>query len=168
MAKNLHEIIITDDGSQNIIESDFGKEVQRTKDYGCGIDVHSAFIQVSVLVKSELSIFEFRKQFDTTWESITKAKEWIIDIIHQHSKPYVDPTKNFHYCLESTSNYHQVVVKTWEGNPSVINPSLARAGKKKTDYTRSFFIRGVRVREIDNIGLYEKNLSDKKSNRVNI
>ena len=64
MAKNLHEIIITDDGSQNIIESDFGKEVQRTKDYGCGIDVHSAFIQVSVLVKSELSIFEFRKQFD--------------------------------------------------------------------------------------------------------
>ena len=38
-----------------------------------------------------------------------------------------------HYCIESTSTYHLPVLLAWEGTPSVVNPSIAGATKKKTD-----------------------------------
>ena len=38
-----------------------------------------------------------------------------------------------HYCIESTSTYHLPVLLAWEGSPSVVNPSIAGATKKKTD-----------------------------------
>lgn len=132
--KSGEEIVVKNDAGDNIISgSTEGKEVQYSKDFGCGIDVHSRMIQVSVLVRQNLSVFEYRCQFNTTKESILAAKEWVISTIKDHSIPYVDPTVKFHYCLESTSTYHFTVVKLWDGVPSIINPSLARAGKKKTD-----------------------------------
>ena len=51
------------------------------------------------------------------------------------SDPHVkvgDPNP-FHYCLESTAQYHVVVLKSWLGEPELINPLLAGATLKKTD-----------------------------------
>ena len=127
------QLTIVNESGKNILEEDVGTEIQYTKDYGTGLDVHAKFIQVSVLVKRNLSVFEFRREFKTDWNSLISAKDWVIDVIKNKSIPYVDPTASFHYCLESTSTYHFVILKAWEGVPSVINPSLARAGRKKTD-----------------------------------
>ena len=117
---------------QDIVAQE-GVEIRYTKDYGCGLDVHRKFIQVSVLVKHDLSVFEYRHEFNTDWESVLKAKEWVITIVKSYSSPSLDPSEHFHYVLESTSSYHCVIVKAWKGIPSIINPSLARAGAKKTD-----------------------------------
>lgn len=128
-------IIVINEAGQDIslLHEDPGTEIQYTKDFGCGLDVHSKFIQVSVLVKRNLSVYEYRKDFKTDWDSLAEAKQWVFSVIRNHSQPAVDPEKHFHYCLESTSIYHCVILKAWEGTPSVINPSLARAGSKKTD-----------------------------------
>lgn len=127
------EVVLVDDNYHNIVTEDEGKEIQRTKDFGVGTDVHASMIQVSILVKQNLSIFEYRRQFDTDWASLSKAKQWVLDTIQKNSLPVIDPSKNFHYCIESTSNYHVGVVKCWGGSPSIVNPKLARAGSKKTD-----------------------------------
>ena len=134
MAKNKRtEVVLVDDNYHNIVTDDEGKEIQRTKDFGIGIDVHAEFIQVSVLVKQNLSVFEYRHKFNTDWLSLSKAKQWATDIIRSNSIPVVDPSNNFHYCIESTSNYHVSLLKCWGGIPSVVNPKLARSGTKKTD-----------------------------------
>lgn len=134
MARNRpQEVVLVDDNYNNIVKEDEGKEIQRTKDYGIGVDTHAGFIQVSVLVKHDLSIFEYRHQFDTDWSSLVRAKEWVLDTISKYSLPVIDASNNYHFCIESTSNYHVGVLKCWGGNPSVVNPKLARSGTKKTD-----------------------------------
>ena len=89
-----------------------------------------------------------------------------------------------HYCIESTSVYHVVVLKAWGGIPSVINPSIAGATKKKTDVLdarqlamfdltgvwRESFIPSVEVDEL-RVLLAERNnfnkLAARCSNRIN-
>ncbi len=68
-------IVIKNDHGENILEEEDGKEIQYTKDFGCGIDVHNKFLQVSVLVKRNLSVFEYRHEFNTDWDSVLAAKD---------------------------------------------------------------------------------------------
>ena len=131
MVKKNHSEFLCDSETGEVLET--GTEIQYTKDYGVGIDCHSKFLQISVLVKNGLSVFEYRNQFDTDWQSVVKAKEWVVSVIENNSSPSVHITDDLHYCIESTSVYHVVVLKAWKGIPSVINPSSAGASKKKTD-----------------------------------
>ena len=129
--KNHSEFLVCDSETGEVLET--GTEIQYTKDYGVGIDCHSRFLQISVLVKNGPSVFEYRNQFDTDWQSVVNAKEWVVSVIETCSSPKIHITDNLHYCIESTSVYHVVVLKAWQGIPSVINPSIAGASKKKTD-----------------------------------
>ena len=43
-----------------------------------------------------------------------------------------DP-QTLRYCIESTGTYHLPVLKAWRGQPSVVNPLLAGATRRKTD-----------------------------------
>ena len=131
MVKKNHSEFLCDSETGEVLET--GTEIQYTKDYGVGIDCHSRFLQISVLVKNGPSVFEYRNQFDTDWQSVVNAKEWVVSVIETNSSPFVHITDELHYCIESTSVYHVVVLKAWEGIPSVINPSIAGASKKKTD-----------------------------------
>ena len=131
MVKKNHSEFLCDSETGEVLET--GTEIQYTKDYGVGIDCHSKFLQISVLVKNGPSVFEYRNQFDTDWQSVVNAKEWVVSVIETNSSPFVHITDELHYCIESTSVYHVVVLKAWEGIPSVINPSIAGATKKKTD-----------------------------------
>ena len=131
MVKKNHSEFLCDSETGEVLET--GTEIQYTKDYGVGIDCHSKFLQISVLVKNGPSVFEYRNQFDTDWQSVVNAKEWVVSVIETNSSPFVHITDELHYCIESTSVYHVVVLKAWEGIPSVINPSIAGASKKKTD-----------------------------------
>jgi len=56
--------------ADEIVKLDQGKEIQDLKPFGIGIDVHSKFIQVCVLVKNNLRIFEYNKEFTTDWHGL--------------------------------------------------------------------------------------------------
>lgn len=110
-----------------------GVEIQQTKSYGVGIDCHSKFIQVSVILKRDLRCYEYRREFRTDWVSLTEAREWIIAIINTYASPRVDISLPLHYCIESTSTYHIPVIMAFGGTPSIVNPQIAGATKRKTD-----------------------------------
>ena len=112
---------------------DDGVEVMPTKDYGIGIDCHSRFLEIIVLVKRDSDYFEYCREVDTSWNSIKEAYKWVLHVLHACAVPPVRLSSPLHYCIESTSTYHLPVLLAWEGSPCVINPSLAGATKRKTD-----------------------------------
>ena len=126
-ASDANEIVILEEGV----------EVQHTKAFGIGIDCHAKFIQVSVLVKRDLRIFEYRQDFSTDQYGMRKSRRWAQTVVECCSVPKLnfnsDPPLPFHYCIESTSCYHLPILEIWGGTPSVVNPTLAKAGRRKTD-----------------------------------
>lgn len=110
-----------------------GIPVQETKSYGIGIDCHSKFIQVCVLAKQSLHFYAHQKEFGTDWDSLVSAKDWCIRVLLEKSDPIPDLSLPIHYCIESTSTYHQPVLLAFGGTPSIVNPTLAGASKRKTD-----------------------------------
>ena len=124
--------------SENNIENEIvileeGIEVQHTKAYGVGVDTYSKFIQISVLVKRSERFFEYRREFPSDFDSLVTAKQWVSKVIETCSDPPVPFDGSLHYCIESTSSYHFPVIKAWSGTPSIVNPSIAGATKRKTD-----------------------------------
>ena len=123
--------------ANRIVVLEEGVETHTTKSYGIGIDCHSKFIQVSVLAKRNFRIYEYRREFGTDWKSLVEAKQWCIAVLGTCSIPPItfgdDSTIPFHYCIESTSNYHQPILQAWKGTPCVVNPTIAGATKRKTD-----------------------------------
>lgn len=97
--------------------------------FGVGIDCHSRFIQVCILVRRDLSIVRHEKSFTTLWPSLLNARVWIINILDK----YKLDSKDFHYCIESTGTYHYPVIHAFGGKPSIVNPLLAGSSKRKTD-----------------------------------
>lgn len=113
-----------------------GELMQISNDYGVGIDTHSKFIYVSVIVKINFDLRRFDKTFETSWDELLSAGKWIRTILS--TKP-VPPISNewdivhFHYTIESTSVYHYPVMRALNGKPSVVNPLLASPSRRKTD-----------------------------------
>ena len=103
------------DGSTAVAILEEGIEIQHTKAYGVGIDCHSRFIQVSVIVKRNLHTYEYRFEFGTDLPSLEKAREKTIETITAKSDPPVPVSANsLHYCIESTSTYHLPVINIWK------------------------------------------------------
>ena len=128
-------IDVVSSGTEVVIrsEGDQGIEVQRLQSYGVGIDCHSQFIAICVHVRNNQRIFKYMSEADTDWDSLVKSRDWVIDTIRKHSNPVPDMHQPLHYVIEATSTYHLPVLRAWGGVPSVINPMLAGATKKKTD-----------------------------------
>lgn len=120
------EVVIRSEGNQGI-------EVQVLKSYGVGIDCHSQFIAICVHVRNNQRVFKYMSEADTDWDSLVKSKDWVVDTIRKHSNPVPDLQQPLHYVIEATSTYHMPILRAWGGIPSVINPMLAGATKKKTD-----------------------------------
>ena len=114
-----------------------GETVQVTRPYGIGIDTHKCFISVTVITCSKLQYIRFQQDFPTTSYSILQAKEWALDLIRRYCDPPVTEEETLHYCIESTATLHYPVLKLWGGKPSVVNPVLAKAGRRKTDHIDS-------------------------------
>ena len=109
-----------------------GEEIQPLYPYGVGIDCHRDFIEICIMLKEGDSIHKYEGTFETSWEQLKKACEWVITLIHKKSIPTIMP-KPLRYTLESTSTYHMPVILAFEGKPSVINPLLASQTRRKTD-----------------------------------
>ena len=95
--------------------------------YGVGIDVHSKFIQVCVLVNAGDQVHRHESPFQTTWPEFDRALEWIKGVLG----PLLSGP--LRYCLESTGTYHLPVLMALGGEPSVVNPMLAGHVRRKTD-----------------------------------
>lgn len=115
-------------------KADDGTVLQLTKDYGIGIDCHSQFLQLSVIVKCGQDFVVFENEFLTDPISIDLAREWCVSTIRNKSDPpvQVDP-EMLSYAIESTSTYHLPVIKRWGGSPEIVNPKLAGPAHRKTD-----------------------------------
>ena len=112
---------------------DDGVEVIPTKDYGIGIDCHSRFLEIVVLVKRDSDYYEYCREVSTDWNSMKEAYTWTIHVLNTCADPPIRLSLPLHYCIESTSTYHLPVLLAWEGAPCVVNPALAGATKRKTD-----------------------------------
>ena len=128
-----HLLPVDSVSENNLVILEEGIEIHHTKSYGIGIDCHSKFIQVSVLVKRDLKVYEYRREFSTSWVALSNAYLWVTSVLSTASSPPVDMSKPLHYCIESTSSYHIPVVLSWKNNPSIVNPSIAGSTKRKTD-----------------------------------
>ena len=136
MPKNNHSLTCSPGQGTEVIvleEGDQGVEVQKLHSYGVGIDTHSRFIAVCVHVRRNNSVYKYQHDFNTDWDSLLSAKQWVLDTIRNCSDPLPDLRQPLHYVIEATSTYHMPILLAWEGTPSVINPMLAGATKKKTD-----------------------------------
>ena len=103
------------------------------KEYGIGIDCHSKFIEVCVRYRSGRLIQKAQSSFSTEWDDIIAAREWCVNILRTKADPVPDLSVPLHYLVESTASYHMPVCMAFGGNPTIINPSLAGATKRKTD-----------------------------------
>ena len=93
-----------------VISEEDGKELQVQNKFGVGIDVHSKFLVVSVLVRRDEKVVLYTKQFDTSYDDIKGAKAWAISIIERYSDPHVVVGNDLNYCIESTSTYHMPIL----------------------------------------------------------
>lgn len=114
---------------------DDGIDVQTLRSYGIGIDTHSKFIHVCVMVHENASVKKYEHPFGTTWNQLLAAKVWALDVLRSKPIPAISEAdiSEFHYTIESTGCYHFPVLKALGGTPSVINPLLASPSRRKTD-----------------------------------
>ncbi len=95
--------------------------------FGVGIDCHKEMVWVCVLQPDYQQNSQSRAvgKFLTTPMDLGKMRDWLEGIV---------PVEHRRYLLESTSTFHFPVMLALPGwIPTVINPTLAGAGKKKTD-----------------------------------
>lgn len=129
------EIVMQDISGTEIVISNYeGKEVLPAYPYAIGVDVHRDFLQFSVMVRIDKQVKEYHFQCNTDRCSILYAKDFAIRLIELFSSPHIDVDRDkIRYACESTGNYHQPLLRAWGGVPIVVNPSIARAGRRKSD-----------------------------------
>ena len=103
------------------------------KDYGIGIDCHSKFISVTIRYRNGQIIEVAQKDFGTAWNNLIEGRDWCMKVLSENANPIPDMSKPLHYVIESTANYHMPICMAWGGEPTIINPTLAGATKRKTD-----------------------------------
>jgi hypothetical protein len=101
--------------------------------YGVGVDTHSKFIQVCVLLaprggKAAGDVLRREKEFATDWRSLERAAEWAFGLLPKSTR-----RDQMRYCIQSTGTYHLPVLRAWGGIPCVVNPLLAGPTRRKTD-----------------------------------
>ena len=103
------------------------------KEYGIGIDCHSKFIEICIRYRNGNLIQKSQAHFSTEWDDLVAGRDWCLNILKTKANPVPDLNEPLHYLLESTANYHMPVCMAWGGNPTIINPAIAGATKRKTD-----------------------------------
>ena len=108
-------------------------DAEYVKEYGIGIDCHSKFIEVCVRYRNGTMMHKAQAHFSTNWDDLVAGRDWCLSVLKNKADPIPDLSEPLHYLLESTANYHMPICMAWGGNPTIINPSIAGATKRKTD-----------------------------------
>lgn len=118
-------------GDLTEIQDDDG--IEYVKEYGIGIDCHLKFIEVCVRYRNGKVIQKAQARFSTEWADLVEGRDWCLNILKTKADPVPDLSGPLHYLVESTANYHMPVCMAFGGNPTIINPTIAGATKRKTD-----------------------------------
>jgi len=110
-----------------------GQEQQQLKlyDYGLGVDCHSGFFQICLLVNTGQSLVTYEITVRTLWPEIMKARQTVLSMLSAHGISVAED--DLRYTLESTAQYHKPICLAWRGRPSIINPSDTSYSRRKTD-----------------------------------
>lgn len=111
-------------------------EVLRIHPYGVGVDCHSRFYQITLLVREPSSDTAIRYEWTVpaTMPALAAAKETILDTLAEHDcLPPSPPEDHLRYTCESSGPYHKPLINAWGARPSVVNPLLAGSTRRKTD-----------------------------------
>jgi len=99
--------------------------------YGVGVDCHSRFFQVCVLIPDDTEIVKIEHRVPALWPELRAAKAWLLRTLSEHS---IDvPPSDLRYTCESTGQYHMPICLAWRGRPAIINPSDTGHVRRKTD-----------------------------------
>jgi transposase len=99
--------------------------------YGVGVDCHSRFFQVCILIPNGTEIAKFERKVPAVWPELRAAKVWVLDRLREHGIT-VSPS-DLRYTCESTGQYHMPLCLAWRGRPAIINPSDTGHVRRKTD-----------------------------------
>jgi transposase len=99
--------------------------------YGVGVDCHSRFFQVCVLIPNGTEIVKIERHVPALWSELRAAKEWILSTLKEHGVE-LSPS-DLRYTCESTGQYHMPLCLAWRGRPAIINPSDTGHVRRKTD-----------------------------------
>jgi len=99
--------------------------------YGVGVDCHSRFFQVCVLIPNGTEIVRFERNVPALWPELRAAQAWILATLRDHDID-VSPS-DLRYTCESTGQYHMPLCLAWRGHPAIINPSDTGHLRRKTD-----------------------------------
>jgi transposase len=99
--------------------------------YGVGVDCHSRFFQVCVLIPKSTEIIKLEQKVPALWPELRAAAAEIVAALREHDID-VSPS-DLRYTCESTGLYHMPLCLAWRGRPAVINPSDTSHVRRKTD-----------------------------------
>lgn len=108
-----------------------GQRSQELNQYGVGVDCHSAFFQICLLIPDNGELKKFERKVPARWNELRAAQAWLVQVLHGHGVK-VAPGE-LRYTCESTGQYHMPLCLAWRGRPSVINPSDTSHIRRKTD-----------------------------------
>jgi transposase len=112
-------------------DGEHGQHDRKVYPYGVGIDCHSKFFEICVLVPQATDLTTSRLKVNAEWPQLCAAHQWVLSILRRHAIA-VRP-EELRYTLESTGQYHMPLCLAWKGRPSIINPSDTSATRRKTD-----------------------------------
>jgi transposase len=99
--------------------------------YGVGVDCHSRFFQVCVLIPNGTEILKVERKVPATWPELRAAEVWVVRTLM--GSGIVVAQSDLRYTCESTGQYHMPLCLSWRGHPAIINPSDTGHVRRKTD-----------------------------------
>lgn len=99
--------------------------------YGVGVDCHSGFFQICLLIPNGRELQQFEMKVEALWNDLRAAQSWVLRALLKHGIEVA--SGELRYTCESTSQYHMPLCLAWRGHPSVINPSDTSHIRRKTD-----------------------------------
>jgi Transposase len=99
--------------------------------YGVGVDCHSRFFQVCVLIPEGTGLVKIERTVPALWPELRAAKAWVLHTLREHGLNIAE--SDLRYTCESTGQYHMPLCLAWRGRPAIINPSDTGHVRRKTD-----------------------------------
>lgn len=163
-------------------DGEYGQHDRKVYPYGVGIDCHSTFFEICVLVPQGADLTTSRMKVNADWPQLRAGHQWVLSTLHRHGIE-VRP-EELRYTLESTGQYHMPLCLAWKGRPAMINPADTSATRRKTDVLdagklalqsltglwRESWIATAQVQELRVLTLQRTNLVAERtrlSNRIN-
>ena len=99
--------------------------------YGVGVDCHSRFFQICVLIPQGTEILRWERTMPALWPELCATKAWVLQSLMEHGLNISQ--SDLRYTCESTGQYHMPLCLAWKGHPAIINPSDTSHVRRKTD-----------------------------------